>query len=92
MRSISVASREAGGRSRLIFDPARVERPLDVEQVLNRKGHAGERTDAFAGGYRGIDLARPGASALGGDVGEGIEHLVVLPDPRQRSLGNLDGR
>ena len=65
---------------------------LHVKQVLHRKGHAGERTDAPAGGDRGIDLARFGAGTVGGDVGEGIEDLVVLPDPRQCGFGGLDRR
>src|SRR5262249_31897389 len=38
MRSISVASREAGGRSRLIFDPARVEIPFTSNRFFTAKG------------------------------------------------------
>ena len=59
MRSISVASRDDGARSRLIFDPARVGETLHVEQVLHRERHAGERADLLAGGDRGIDCAAP---------------------------------
>src|SRR6266481_1922326 len=38
MRSISVASREAGLRSRLIFDPARVESPCTSNRFLTANG------------------------------------------------------
>src|SRR6478736_6304645 len=37
-RSISVASRAAGGRSRLIFEPARVARPLTSNRFFTAKG------------------------------------------------------
>src|SRR5580693_5019223 len=37
-RSISVASREAAGRSRLIFDPARVARPRTSKRFFTAKG------------------------------------------------------
>src|SRR5882757_1027623 len=37
-RSISVASRDAGGRARLIFDPARVARPLTSNRFFTAKG------------------------------------------------------
>src|SRR2546421_11448416 len=37
-RSISVASRDDGGRSRLIFDPARVERPLTSNKFFTANG------------------------------------------------------
>src|SRR5258705_11487475 len=38
IRSIKVASRLAGGRSRLIFDPARVERPCTSNRFFTAKG------------------------------------------------------
>src|SRR5215213_11266741 len=38
MRSISVASRGDGARSRLIFDPARVERPFTSNRFLTANG------------------------------------------------------
>src|SRR3954454_23626137 len=38
MRSISVASRVAGARSRLIFEPARVARPATSNKFLTAKG------------------------------------------------------
>src|SRR6266566_7877372 len=38
MRSISVASRVAGSRSRLIFDPARVESPCTSNRFLTANG------------------------------------------------------
>ena len=90
MRSISVASRVAGARSRLIFEPARVGEARDVEQILHREGHAGERADGLAGGDIGIDRARFGTGAIGGDVGEGIEDGVVLLDARERCFGRIE--
>ena len=42
-RRTSTASRAAGAASRSIFEPASVGRRGDVEQVLHREGHAGER-------------------------------------------------
>ncbi len=38
IRSIKVASRFAGARSRLIFDPARVERPCTSNRFFTAKG------------------------------------------------------
>ena len=50
----------------------------DVEQVLDREGHAGERQVLAVRGP--IDGARRGAGALGGDVGEGVERGVARGD------------
>ena len=66
--------------------------PLHVEQVLHRERHAGERAGIFPGRDRGIDCARPGARAIGGHVGEGIQDGIVLGDPRQRRFGHAERR
>ena len=57
-----------------------------VEQVLDRERHAGERPDLLAGGDRGIDRAGFCTRAVGGDVGERIQHGIVFGDPRQARL------
>ncbi|MGY4465386.1 hypothetical protein ACVWWK_001068 [Bradyrhizobium sp. LB9.1b] len=64
----------------------------DVEQVLHREGHAGERADGLAGGDIGVDRARFGTGAIGGDVGERIEDGVVLLDARKRCFGRIERR
>ena len=63
IRSISVASRGAGARSRLIFEPARVGKALHVEQVLHRERHAGERADDFCPAAIAASIARALARA-----------------------------
>ena len=47
--------------------------PLHVEQILDGEGHAGQRARILAGRDGGIDRLRPGAGAIGGHVGEGIQ-------------------
>ena len=88
MRSTSVASREDGARSRLIFEPARVGKALHVEQVFDRERHAGERADASGRPRSRHRRLRLGARAIGGDVGEGVQNGIVLCDPRQRGFGH----
>ena len=61
-----------------------------VEQVLDRERHAGKRPDLLAGGDRGIDCAGRRARAIGGDIGEGIQHRIVFRDPRQRGFGRIE--
>ena len=85
-RAISVASALAGGRSRLILEPASVGRPGDVEQVLDGERHAGQRPERLALRARRIDRARLGERALARDGGEGVEHAVALGDARERRL------
>src|SRR4051794_8862704 len=48
MRSISVASRLAGARSRLIFEPARVARPATSNKFLTAKGTPANGPTVFA--------------------------------------------
>ena len=74
-RSISVASRGAGARSRLIFEPARVgkaRRRRTGSSPRTARRRAGRR---FSPAAIAASIARGlGARAIGGDVGEGIEH------------------
>ena len=79
-RAISVASRVAGARGQA----------SDVEQILHREGHASQRADGLAGGDIGIDRARLGTGAIGGDVSEGVEDGVVLLDARKRCFGRIE--
>ena len=58
----------------------------DVEQVLHREGHAGERAELLLPRRRGVDRLGAGARALGGDGGEGVEHRIALADARERIL------
>ena len=91
-RSIKAASRVAGGASRLIFDPASVGRPRDVEQILDRERHAGERTERLAGRAGVIDrLARAASARCFGDRGEGIEQRIALADAEQRRFDDARG-
>ena len=50
IRSISVASRAAGGKIAVDLRAGAGRKPFDVEQVLHREGHAGQRADGLAGG------------------------------------------
>ena len=61
-----------------------------VEQILDRERHAGERPDLLAGGDGGIDRAGFCARAVGGDVGERVQHGIVLGDPRQGGFGRIE--
>ena len=58
-RKIAIDLRSGAGRQ-----------ALHVEQVLHRERHACERSGIFPGRDGGIDRARLGARAVGGDVGE----------------------
>jgi hypothetical protein len=61
--------------------------PCDVEKVLDRERHAGERQARFVA--RGVERARAALRALGGDGGEGIECRIELGDARQRGVDNV---
>src|SRR5712675_1953482 len=62
-RSISVASREAGARSRLIFDPARVARPLTSNRFFTAKGTPASGPESLPEAIR-ASTARAFARAL----------------------------
>ena len=92
IRSIRVASRGDGCRSRLIFDPARVESPCTSNRFFTANG-----TPASGPGFLPAAMAasigsRLGAGAIGGDVGEGIQDRIVFCDPRQRGFGDAERR
>ncbi len=52
----------------------------DVEQILDRERHAGERAERLAPRARGVDRFGAQQRALFGDRGEGIENRVALAD------------
>ena len=58
--------------------------PSDVEQVLHRERHAGERQLRLVA--PGVDRLRLGAGAFGRHGGEGIERGIEFVDARQRVL------
>ena len=58
----------------------------DVEQVLDRERHAGERAELLAAGARLVDRLRAAERALLGDRGEGIEQRIALADAGERRL------
>ena len=91
IRSTREASAFAGGLSRLIFEPARVVTPCDVEEVLDRIGHAGER-QRLAGGDGRIDRVGLAERAVEGRVGEGAEARVGRLDAGDRRLGHVARR
>src|SRR5581483_7299472 len=57
---------------------------FDIEQILHRERHAGQRTECLA--RRGIECLGALARALRRDGGKGIQLLVECPDPCERSL------
>ncbi len=61
----------------------------NVEQVLDRKGYAGERTKRLAVNPRRVDRIRPSERARRRHVGEGAERGVPRLDARQRGFGHF---
>src|SRR5215831_14082992 len=82
-RAMTVASRVAGARSRLIFEPARVGSPAMSNKFLTANG-----TPASAPSRRpralGVDRRGLGERALRGDGGERVEDAIMFRDPRPR--------
>jgi hypothetical protein len=79
-RTIAVDSRPGPGRE-----------PLDVEEVLHREGHTGQRPDGLAlrpGGVHGRRLAQ---RASGRDLGEGVDPSIFPADAGKRRLGHGNG-
>ncbi len=56
--------------------------PCDIEQILDREGHTGERLFLAAS----IERARLGTGALGGHSGEGVEDRIELLNARERCI------
>src|SRR5581483_6926816 len=90
-RATSVASAVAGGRSRLIFEPARVASPATSNRFLTANGTP-------ASGPSGRPLARSAATAcaMSSAVAQasmplGLEHRRRLGLVRQRELGHHGG-
>ena len=88
-RSISVASRGAGGTLAVDLRAGARRQSLRHRKVLDRKGHAGERADIEAGRDGLVDPVRALSRTLGDDIGEGVELWIALRDPRERGFDDL---
>jgi len=62
----------------------------DIEQILDRERHAGQRPQRFALFARPVDQFRAKERALLGDRREGIKHRIALADARQRRLDHAN--
>ena len=60
IRRTSAASAAAGRALAVDARPGAGRQAGDVEEVLHREGHAGERPERPAGGARGVDRRRLG--------------------------------
>src|SRR5262245_16003321 len=89
-RAISVASRLAGARSRLIFEPASVGSPAMSNKFLTANGTPASAPTSRRPFARSASSAAALASALLGDGGERIEHAIMFRDPRQRRANDRD--
>jgi hypothetical protein len=58
----------------------------NIEQVLHRERHARQWAQRLAGGMRDIERFRARQRALGGDVSEGVEHLIASADRGERGF------
>ena len=78
-----------GGRRGVATDlrASQGRQALDVEQVLHREGHAGQRT----GDVARIDRVRGGQGALGGDGREGVDAAIQAGNARQCGFGHGPG-
>ncbi len=83
--------RIARGRRQIAVDLGAGERRQagNVEQVLDRERHAGQRRKPLASRPCLIERLRAGERALLGDGGEGIEQRVALADTRQRRFDDM---
>ena len=88
-RATSGASTAAGGRLALDLRAGARRQAGDVEQVLDRERHAGERqrvARAIAVGEAPVERRGARARALGDDVGEGVDRRIDGGDARQARL------
>jgi hypothetical protein len=65
---------------------------LDIDDVLQRIGHAVERAAPVAGGDLGLGPARRGERALRHHRDKGVDPAVVALDPPEQRFGILDRR
>ena len=92
-RSISAASRAAGGSVAIDLRAGERRQTRDVEQILHRERHAGERAELFCLCARASSMRlRARQRALLGDRGEGIEQRIALADTGQRRLDDAASR
>src|SRR4051812_22549956 len=60
----------------------------EVEQILDRERHTGERAWIATGLNGGIDLCGSSQRAFGCDVGESVDVVVAFGDVRKRHFDN----
>ena len=90
-RATSVASAAAGGRSRLMREPASVGRPATSIRFFTANGTPASGPTGLPARHRRIDRGGPGERAFGGDRGEGVQHRIAHAQcarvfaPRHRS-------
>ena len=77
-RSISVASRAAGGVVAVDLRAGKRRKPCDVEQVLHRERHAGERPERLAVARAPHRALAPWRARVSGHGGERVEHRIAL--------------
>src|SRR3989454_11104171 len=89
---------EAGDRDRILVGDVVGEEPrasgrrepAREENVLDRDGHAVERSERLALRDSDLRLARRGARPIGGDTAKGVEDGLERVDPRQDPVPDLD--
>ena len=91
-RATSVASCSAGGAVAIDLRAGAGRQALDVEQVLDREGRAGERAERLAARPRRVDRVGLGERARRRHVGEGAERGVARLDARERGRASPRGR
>jgi hypothetical protein len=65
--------------------------PCDIEQVLDRERHPGERAHLCAVLTRGVDRVGAGERTLIGDGGERVERSIQRGDTRERARHHVAG-
>ena len=89
-REITVASVPAGGRSRLILEPARVGNPATSNR-LDGERRARKRPEALAARASRVDGVGFGKRALRRHVSESAERVISGFDPIEGLLRDLTG-
>ena len=91
-RSISVASRAAGGASRLIFEPASVGNPAMSNRFFTANGTPASGGERLAAGARLVERLRTRKRTPLGERGERIEQRIARTDTGERGLHDSPAR
>ena len=88
LQALRPASRRrcAGGRSRLIFEPARVGSPFTSNRFFTANGAPASGPSGSPFARARVERVGAGKRALRRHVGEGAELRIALGDARQRRL------